>query len=93
MLLVAEYNQGFNDLPSNSTNPRISLGSEWVLGDFIGLRTGFSFGGRDEVKWGFGLGFNFGMLEVSLASPDLHSLFIANNSKRAGVAFSSRLKF
>ncbi|MCX6149420.1 MAG: DUF5723 family protein [Ignavibacteriales bacterium] len=94
LLLALDYNQGFNDQPRNSKNPRLSLGAEWKPMNWIPyIRTGFSFGGADGFGWAFGFGFNAGILEFNFASPDFHYLFMANQAKRISLAIGSRWKF
>ncbi len=92
-LVVLDYNQGFNNQPGNSTDPRVSLGMEAKPLKWLPIRTGFSFGGRDYFNWGFGLGFQLGILDIDLATTDLHSLLGGNSAKRVGVAIGSRWKF
>ncbi len=93
LLIVAEYNQGFNNMPSNSTTPRFSVGAEWLACDWLALRNGFSFGGRDNFKWGFGFGIDSGLIEFNFATTDLQSLLAGSSLSRLGVAFGSRWKF
>jgi len=93
MLLVLDYNQGFNDQPLNSTNPRFSLGAEWKPMNWIPyIRTGFSLGGSDNFGWAFGLGIDIKVVELHFASPDFHYLFIPNEAKRLSLAVSSKWK-
>ena len=44
------YHQGFNNMPANTTNPRFSLGAEWIPLEWFKFRTGFSFGGYDDFN-------------------------------------------
>lgn len=92
MLLAFDYNQGFNNQPSNSTKPRFSLGADWMLGVFA-LRTGFSVGGFDKFNWGMGIGFDFNILELNFGTPDMQYVLSPNSAKRITVAFDSRWKF
>ncbi len=92
LLLAFDYNQGFNDQPRNSKKPRFSVGADWALG-FFALRTGLSFGGFDKFNWGMGFGFDFGILELNLGTPDFQSVVSPNTAKRITVAFDSRWKF
>jgi hypothetical protein len=93
MLIVLDYNQGFNDQPLNSTKPRFSFGAEWKPMDWIPyLRTGFSFGGADTFGWAFGLGIDASVLELHFATPDFQYLFIPNEAKRISLAIGSKWK-
>lgn len=94
LLLALDYNQGFNDMPGNSKNPRFSIGADWKPMDYIPyIRTGFSFGGADGFNWAFGLGFDAGLVEFHLATSDMNSMMAPNSAKRISVAFGSRWKF
>jgi hypothetical protein len=93
MLIAADYNQGFNDQPGNSKNPRFSLGTEWKPSDWIPIRTGVSFGGDTKFNWAFGFGLDTGVLEFDFATPDFHYLFMANEAKRITLAMGALWKF
>lgn len=94
LLIVADYNQGFNDQLRNSKNPRLSLGAEWIPTNWIiAFRTGLSFGGFDKFGWGAGAGLDFGFLELNGGTPDFHYLFMPNGAKRISFAFDSKWKF
>ena len=90
--VVFEYHQGFNNMPSNSTNARFALGLEWKALDILPIRSGFSFGGIHAFNWSFGLGLNLGIMEMNFATGDFNELMRGNNSNRVGVSFSSRWK-
>ncbi len=93
LLLAADYNQGFNDQPGNSSQPRISLGAEWKPGNWIPyVRTGFSFGGLLGFRWAVGLGVDADIVEFNLATNDLQSL-LSNSAKFVSISFGSRWKF
>ncbi|MFZ1291495.1 MAG: DUF5723 family protein [Melioribacteraceae bacterium] len=93
LLIEFNYQQGFNNMPANSTEPRFSLGSEWTPWNWFDVRSGISFGGFDGFNWAFGLGFNTGLFDFDFASSYVHSLIDGNNAKRIGFAMSSRWKF
>lgn len=90
--VVFEYHQGFNNMPSNSTNARFALGLEWKALDILPIRSGFSFGGIHTFNWSFGLGLDLGLIEMNFASSDFNELMRGNNSNRVGVSLSSRWK-
>jgi hypothetical protein len=93
LMLAAEYNQGFNEMPGNSKTPRFSVGADWKPMDWVPfIRTGFSFGGADGFNWAFGLGFDAKIVEFHLATSDMHSLVAPNSAKQISVAFGSRWK-
>ena len=94
LLLAFDYNQGFNDMPGNSLEPRFSIGTEWKLMDwFPYLRTGFSYGGGLGFNWAFGLGIDGGIVDLNFATTDMQSVFAPNSSKALSVSLSSRWKF
>ncbi len=93
LLLIAEYNQGFNDMPSNSTIPRFSFGAEWKFVDWLAFRNGISIGGRDNFKWGFGFGLDTGLIEFNFATTDFQSILSGSSISRLGISFGSRWKF
>lgn len=93
MLLVLEYHQGFNDLPGNTTKPRFGFGFEWKPCNGIPfIRSGVSYGGRENFNWTFGLGFNGGIFDAALATRDLNYCF-TNDIKRVTLALDTRWKF
>ena len=92
MLLAFDYNQGFNDSPGNSKNPRFSLGAEWTPFGWFNLRTGFTVGGIDGFGWALGLGLDAGLVEFNLATSDMNQVVSGNAAKMYTVAFGSRWK-
>ncbi len=88
-----DINQGFNDLPGNSSSTRVSLGFESKPLSWLPIRTGFSFGGRYGFNWAFGFGFDANVLEFDFSTTSLNSLFLGNSAKKIGVAVGSRWKF
>ena len=93
LLIEFNYQQGFNNMPANTTEPRFSLGSQYSPWNWFNLRSGISYGGIEDFNWAFGLGFSSGLLDFDFAASYVHSLFDGNNAKRLGFAMSSRWKF
>lgn len=93
MMVAVDYNQGFNNLPGNSKQPRFSIGYEVHPLSWLPVRTGFSFGGRAGFGWGFGIGFNASFLEINLATSSMNSFVAGNSAKIVGFALGSRWKF
>ncbi len=93
LLFEFNYHQGFNEMPSNSKNPRFTVGSEWYPLGWFNLRTGISAGGYDGFNWAFGFGFDSGLIDFDFATAYTHSLLNGNNAKRLGFAMSTRWKF
>ncbi len=76
-----DYNQGLNNSPSNSLNPRFSIGAEWTQFEWFILRAGISAGGFYGLNWGLGVGFDTGLLEFDIGTSDLHNIFRGNDLK------------
>jgi len=94
LLLAFDYNQGFNDEPGNSLNPRFSFGTEWKPMDWIPyIRTGVSFGGLLGFHWGLGLGVETGFLEFNIGTLDVQSLIVPQKGKYFSIALDSVWKF
>jgi hypothetical protein len=93
LLIELNYHQGFNNMPSNSTIERFSLGTEWIPYSWIKVRTGISVGGLNKFNWGMGLGFDTGLVDLDFALAYARSIFDGNNAKRMGFAMSSRWTF
>ncbi len=94
LLLAFDYNQGFNEMPGNSLQPRFSVGTEWKPMDYFPyLRTGFSYGGERGFNWAFGLGVDAGLLELHFATSDMQSVLAPNTTKALSFSISSRWKF
>ncbi len=95
LLVVFDYNQGFNNEIGNSTIPRFSLGFEWNHpSKYVPIiRTGLSVGGIVGFTWGFGLGFNAGPLEFNFASSNLAFLLSPNSSRKINFVMDSKWRF
>lgn len=94
LIVTADYNLGFNDMPGNSTKGRLSFGAEWKPMDWIPfIRTGFSFGGLYGFGWAAGLGFDINILQIDLATTDFNSLVVPNKAKYLSFAIDTRWKF
>jgi hypothetical protein len=91
--IIFGYVQGFNNEPTNTTNPRFFLAAEWKLSKIVPIRSGFSFGGINKFTWGLGFGLDFGLLEFNFATSDIISLLQGSQAKRNVFAFGSRWKF
>lgn len=93
MLAVLELHQGFNEQPGNYKTTRLVAGLDYSPTKAIGLRTGFSIGGFDKFGWALGLGFDLGLLEFNIGTPDFQNVLNPNSAKRITVAFDSRWRF
>ncbi len=93
LLVALDYNQGFNDVPRNSKNPRFSLGIEWRPWEIWPLRTGFSVGGRDGFYWSVGSGIDVDLFEFSFALTNFNGWVQANETNRLALTLGSRWRF
>jgi hypothetical protein len=93
LIIAADYNQGFNNLPGNSTKPRISFGLEWQIIKFLPMiRTGFEYNEVEGVNWALGLGFVTSFLEIHLATSSFQTTFTPGTSSIISASVSSRWK-
>lgn len=93
MMIEFNYHQGFNNMPSNSTKERFSLGLEWAPINWFKFRSGASVGGYDKFNWAMGLGFITGIVDLDFAASYFNSYLDGNDAKRLGFAMSSRWTF
>jgi hypothetical protein len=92
LLLAFDYNQGFNNLPGNTTNPRFSLGAEYKPWKWLPIRTGLSVGGTDHVNMGFGFGFLLGFFDWEFATENLGAVFTPKDFRRISFATGMRIR-
>lgn len=93
MLIALGYNQGFINSINTTRTPLFSLGLEWKLIKQIQLRSGIAFGGFDGFAWSLGLGLDFNVIEINLASADMISVMQGNDTKVLQFTLGSRWKF
>ncbi|MCX8057413.1 MAG: DUF5723 family protein [Ignavibacteria bacterium] len=94
MLVSFDYNQGFNNEIGNSTKPRFSIGFNWKPGNYIpNIRTGFSLGGKLGFRWGFGIGFLAGPIEMNFATSNFESILSPNTANKLNFYIDSRWRF
>jgi len=86
-----DYVQGFGNSVLTTTTPKISLGSEYYALDWLPLRCGVGFGGREGTHFSFGTGFEFGRFEFNWAVRSHHGLFYG--SRGLSAATDLTLKF
>jgi hypothetical protein len=93
MLIMAQYEQGFNLSPGNTTRARFSLGTELRPLSWIPLRTGISIGGVDRFNWAAGFGFDFGFFNLNIGTENINLLFSPKsyNQFSAGVEMIWRM--
>jgi hypothetical protein len=92
LLLAFDYNQGFNNLPGNTTTPRFSIGAEYKPLKWLPIRTGLSVGGTDRVNMGFGFGFLLGAFDMEFATENFGAIFTPNDFRRLSFAMGMRVR-
>ena len=92
MLLAVDYTQGFNESMGNTTSPRLSAGVEYRLIPLLPLRTGIAIGGDDSFRWAAGIGLDFHVIQLDLATENIGILFSPSNFQMAQFSFGMRLK-
>jgi hypothetical protein len=92
-LLAFDYDQGFNEMPGNSTKPRFSVGLELKLLSWFPLRSGVSMGGADQRSWAFGFGWHVGPVALDAATEDLLSLLQPNQASKVSAGIGMQIRF
>ncbi len=90
--LALGYNQGFNNGVNNTTFPLLSIGAEWKPTEIIPIRSGIVLGGFDGIAWSFGFGIDARFVEFNLATSNITTIFMGNDSKVIHVVVGSRWK-
>ncbi|MCX6156311.1 MAG: DUF5723 family protein [Candidatus Kapabacteria bacterium] len=89
--LIAEvqYSQGFNNTSSNSINPRLSFGAEWLPGQYLPiLLLGTNFDPSGTTRISGGIGFHSPLADVYLATGDIPSLLSGAQASSLSVGLS-----
>ncbi len=92
LMLAADYMLGLNNMPANTTNPRIAFGGEWSLFSNFILRTGVAFGGHDEFMWAFGFGLLSLEFDLEVATENIRWVAGPSESKQASITISTKFK-
>ncbi len=62
-----QWRQGLDTRFNNTPTPGISLGANYAVLDWLDLRSGFTFFGRENFLWGMGAGFHSEVFEFDLS--------------------------
>lgn len=92
LIVAADYTQGFNSMPGNSTTPRISAGAEWRPVGFLPLRSGIALGGYDDFTWAFGFGVHVGFFNLDIATENVGIVLYPTKSKQVSVTVGMKLQ-
>ncbi|MGH8015980.1 MAG: hypothetical protein ACREBV_07305, partial [Candidatus Zixiibacteriota bacterium] len=68
LLWGIDWEQGFERTAESSTNPRLSIGIEWLQLGMMPLRLGFSSGGGRSERFSFGSGIDLGPYYLDFAA-------------------------
>lgn len=93
MVVALDYHQGLVEAPGNTSNPRFSLGVEYIPLDWLPLRTGISVGGTDGFNYALGFGVHFGVFSFDIGSENVTWLFQPKSFARGSLAMGMKLKF
>lgn len=67
------------NVPGNTVNPRLALGADWGVNEWLSLRTGFSGGGISKFGIGLGAGIRpADWLSIDIGTSEFNSLFTGN---------------
>ena len=72
LTLIAEWEQGLNEQFGNSLTPRIGVGAEYFIWNWLPFRIGIAAGGKEGFLFGLGFGLHFSnfALDYSYAMSD-----------------------
>jgi len=92
--LELDWMKGLNDLPSNTTLDKISMGIEYFISNNIPLRTGFSIGGYEGFNFSLGAGYTYKNFTVDVASSNMNVIWKQfTEINRLSLTISSKLTF
>ena len=86
-ILESDWMKGNNNLPGNSNQNVLSVGSEYYPLDFLPLRAGLSIGGPGGYYIGIGTGIRLKNLVIDISTSGINQI-IAN--KRLSISFSGK---
>lgn len=87
-----DWQQGFNRAPGSSTNPRLSLGIEWLKLGIMPLRFGMSSGGNKGNSFSFGSGIDLSPIYLDFAAVT-GTGFSMYSAKGLKLALSTGIRF
>lgn len=92
LLLALEYEQGFNNVPGNTTRARLALGMEYRPIEFFPIRTGVSFGGQDRFNWAMGFGFDLQAFTLDFGTENIALLFTPDSYDQLSFGLGMKIK-
>jgi hypothetical protein len=89
-----DWVKGMNNLPSNSTRDKVSMGAEYYILKNIALRSGFSFGGSESFNFSLGAGYTYKSFSIDIASYNMNVIWNQfTEINRLSLAVSTKLTF
>jgi hypothetical protein len=92
LLLELNYNQPLFETSLTNTIPRVSLGAEYTLLEWLPIRTGVSFGGTDYMNLALGFGIHLPVFEFEVASENVTWLMSPHSFSRGSVSIGTRFR-
>jgi hypothetical protein len=94
MQLAFDFNKGFNNQPSNFIKARYSVGLDYQPARKAPIiLTGMTTNENRQIEWAFGLGYNINVMEVYLATVDMHSLVKGSKYFSISAIFNWKINF
>ncbi len=76
LVIGIEGEAPLNDIPGNSPDPRLSIGADWGVNDWLAVRGGVNGGGANGFGVGLGVGLRpYEWLSVDLGSSEIEGVF------------------
>lgn len=89
-----DWMKGLNNLPSNTTFDKVSIGAEYFVSNNIPLRTGVSFGGYEGLNFSLGGGYTYKNFTIDIASSNMNVIWKQfTEVNRLSLTISSKLTF
>jgi hypothetical protein len=92
LLVAAEYLRAIDATSFLAQSSRFSLGIEYKPVHWLPVRTGFSYGGSQNVHLAFGIGVSSRHFDLDLATEDLLWLINGKSSSYGSLGFAMRWK-
>ena len=89
-----DWNQNFGPGIFYSTEPEVSLGSQYYVLPYLPLRLGFAFGNNDRnYKFTYGLGYEIDRFSLDIGFESVSQIFPNSDSKNISFGITSKLKW
>ena len=96
LLLEADMHIGLNNEPGNSKLPRFSVGGEYIIPskwvDWLRVRSGMMFGGRELFSWAFGIGFATQVFDFDIGTESIALITNPNSFRNGSVTMGLKVR-